>query len=67
MNLERMITVERADRVARALTGERERPTVDCRAEIGREGLPCRICAEHNERWRAYVDKVRAAMMEAFR
>lgn len=38
----------------------------DCRAEVGREGSPCRACESRNAAWIARVREVRAAMMEAF-
>ena len=38
----------------------------DCRAEFGREGQPCRICAERNKAWAAKVTEVRRAMLAAF-
>jgi hypothetical protein len=39
----------------------------DCRAEHGREGESCRVCAENNLRWTERVRQVRTAMMEAFK
>lgn len=34
----------------------------DCRAEVGREGQPCRLCAEANRQWAERVETVRHAV-----
>ena len=61
----RMITRDRAESVARELfPGDFH--AGDCRAEHGREGQPCRICAALNEAWQARVQGVRNAMLTAF-
>lgn len=61
-----MVTQDRAIRVARALYPDEVADGSDCRAEIGREGEPCRACAARNAEWVARVREVRKAMMEAF-
>jgi len=38
----------------------------DCRAEIGRDGQPCRACAEKNRLWLRRIATTRIAMMRAF-
>ena len=60
-----MITETRATTVARQLFPEAS-PVEDCKAEIGREGQPCRICAAHNAEWSAIVTRTREAMLKAF-
>lgn len=66
--LARMMTIERAERVARALTPAWEiADGSDCRAEIDHLGEPCRICADWNANWQRRIAEVRAAMLEAFR
>lgn len=62
-----LVTQNRAIRVARKLFAEEIADGSDCRAEIGREGEPCRLCAERNELWTNRVREVRAAMIEAFK
>lgn len=61
-----MVTQGRAIRVAASLFAEEVADGSDCKAEIGREGEPCRICAAKNEAWTERVRAVRRAMMEAF-
>lgn len=36
----------------------------DCKAEIGREGLPCRVCSEKNQAWLQCVAEVKLAIEE---
>lgn len=36
----------------------------DCRREFGREGQPCMICADKNERWLGRKREVREALVE---
>lgn len=62
-----IISQRRAIMVARALFPDEIADGSDCRAEHGREGEPCRVCAENNQRWKDRVREVRAAMMEAFK
>lgn len=62
------ITLERAVYVARELFPNDYFPRdADCMSEVGREGLPCRVCAEDRRRWRSLVGKTRLAMKQAFR
>jgi hypothetical protein len=62
-----MVTQGRAHAAAATLYPEEVTDGSDCRAEVGREGEPCRACAAANERWTERVRQVRAAMMAAFR
>lgn len=66
-DLERMITAGRAEKFARLLFPDEIHSGDDCRAEIGREGQPCSICAMQAEAWEKRKADVRAAMIEAFR
>lgn len=66
-DLERMVTLPRAERVARKLFADEIADGSDCKAEHGFVGLPCTVCAANNERWAARIQEVRAAMMEAFK
>lgn len=61
-----MITPERAARVAEALFPDEKSDGVDCFNETGREGQPCRVCAERWSEWRKRVDQVHKAMCDAF-
>lgn len=65
--LERMVTLARAETVTRALFPFDYYDGHDCRKEVGREGQPCRICAAQRRDWLDKVAEVRAAMMEAFK
>ena len=38
---------------------------VDCMKEPGREGQPCRICAEKHQNWNARIDQVQKAIEKA--
>lgn len=38
----------------------------DCKKEYGREGQPCSVCAERNQRWADRVREVRLAIIGAF-
>lgn len=62
-----MVTQLRAISVATALFPAEVADGSDCKAEDGREGEPCRICAGRNEVWTQRVREVRKAMMDAFR
>lgn len=64
--VERMVTVKRAEYVARSLFPYEFADGGDCRAEHGREGQSCRICADRNARWQDRVASVRDAMIKAF-
>jgi hypothetical protein len=61
-----MVTQRRAIAVSLQLFREDATNGSDCRAEIGREGEPCRSCAAANERWADRVRSVRLAMIKAF-
>ena len=61
-----MVTQGRAIAVARALFADEITDGSDCRAEIGREGEPCRACAARNEAWAERVAQVRRAMIASF-
>jgi hypothetical protein len=61
------ISQTRAIRVASALFPDEIADGGDCRAEVGREGQPCQVCAERNAQWSNRVRQVRFAMMEAFK
>jgi hypothetical protein len=61
-----MVTQDRAITAARLLFPDEVADGSDCRAEIGREGEPCRSCAARNAAWVARVREVRAALFCAF-
>lgn len=61
-----MVTQGRAAEVAYRLFPDEATDGSDCRAEIGREGEPCRACAARNENWAERVTQVRRAMLKAF-
>lgn len=61
-----MVTQRRAIAVAKALFPDEAANGTDCRAEIGREGEPCRACADANAQWVERVRQVRQAMIDAF-
>lgn len=61
-----MVTQDRAIITARALFPDEVADGSDCRAEVGREGEPCRSCAARNTAWIERVREVRAAMFCAF-
>lgn len=56
------MTDEQIERIARRLFPDDIHDGHDCRAEIGRGGQPCRICANLAERWTARIESVRAAV-----
>lgn len=62
---DKMITAKRVTHVASRLFPD-EVHSGDCLSEIGREGQPCRICAERNATWSSRLESVRVAMFEAF-
>ena len=66
--LERMVTFQRAAVIAGELFPDQYRadPTYDCRAEVNREGQPCRICDAANKDWLERVAQVRAAVQKGF-
>ena len=35
---------------------------IDCRDEVGREGLPCSICADRAQHWNERVQRVDGAL-----
>lgn len=61
-----MVTIDRAAAVARRLFPDDVSTGQDCRAEAGREGEPCSICADRWASWRRRVIETRAALLEAF-
>lgn len=61
-----MVTQGRAAKAAFLLFADQATDGSDCRAEIGREGEPCRVCAERNDQWAERVREVRLAMIETF-
>lgn len=61
-----MVTQARAVAVAVRLFPEEAATGDDCRAKIGREGEPCRACAERNAAWSERVRAVRLAMLAGF-
>lgn len=61
-----MISQNRAIAVTKELFPDDIRDGSDCRAEIDREGEPCRICAQKNEEWADRVRQVRLVMIKAF-
>lgn len=65
--VENMVTVSRAEIVARKLFPLDYHDGHDCRGEYDRDGQPCGICAAQRRDWLARVAEVRAAMIEAFR
>lgn len=62
-----MITQQRAIAVATILFPDEVADGSDCRNEYGREGQPCRACADRNEAWVQRVRQVRLAMMEGLK
>lgn len=64
--LDRMVTEQRATTAARLLFPDDYHDGSDCRNEYGREGLPCRYCAEQRSNWLARVDQTRSAIKAAF-
>ena len=65
-DLRAMVTQARAERTAAHLFADEVADGSDCRAEIGREGLPCAVCAARNADWLARVASTRKAMLAAF-
>lgn len=63
--IDKMITPGRVKAVALELFRD-DFHEGDCRNEYGREGQPCRVCAENNRRWQERLDQVRTAMVMAF-
>lgn len=61
-----LVTQTRAVEVAVRLFPDESTDGSDCRAEVGREGQPCRACESRNAQWAARVTQVRRAMLEAF-
>lgn len=61
-----MVTQERAARVAAELYPDDVTDGGDCRAEVGREGMPCGVCDARNLMWSERVRAVRLAMLKAF-
>lgn len=57
---------ERAEVMARKLFPDDIADNSDCHNEHGREGEPCRICAEKNLLWRQRILDVHLALLEAF-
>lgn len=55
-----------ADAVARRLFPDEIAGGSDCRAEVGREGEPCNICASTNEQWARRVEEVRLVLWDVF-
>jgi hypothetical protein len=65
--IDKMVTQKRAAHVARLLYPDAyHEPGYNCRAEIGREGEPCRICLGNEAEWLETVACVRAAIIAAF-
>lgn len=62
-----MVTQGRAAEVAYRLFPDEATDGSDCRAEVGREGEPCRACASRNGAWAARVRETRLAMLAAFK
>lgn len=60
-----MVTQGRAAKAASILYADEVTDGSDCRAEIGREGKPCRICESRNDQWASRVRAVRWAMIAA--
>ena len=63
----RIVTRRRAMVAAARLFPDEVATGTDCRAEIGREGEPCRACACANRQWLRRIAETRLAMMGAFR
>lgn len=55
---------DRAEALARRLFPDDYHDGSDCRAEVGREGQPCRACAERAEAWQARLAQVRTSLTE---
>lgn len=60
-----IVTQGRAAKVASSLYADEATDGSDCRAEVGREGEPCRICESRNDQWASRVRAVRWAMIAA--
>lgn len=61
-----MVTMGRAEAVARRLFPDEAFSGEDCRNEVGLVGEPCAICAGRWADWRRRVLQTRAALLEAF-
>lgn len=64
--LNKIVTVKRAVTIAALLFPDEVADGKDCRAEVGREGEPCRLCAERNENWEKRVAQVRESVKRGF-
>lgn len=58
-------TTTKVEQVALALFPDDYHDGHDCRAEVDRVGLPCRICADNIERWHNRMQSVRSALAAA--
>lgn len=61
------ISEPQAQAIARRLFPDLFSDGSDCKAEIGREGLPCRACAEKNLTWLQCVADVKLAIEQELR
>lgn len=55
---------DRVAALARRLFPDDYHDGSDCRAEVGREGQPCRVCAGRFADWQARVVEVGASLKE---
>lgn len=56
------ITEQQAEAIARRLFPDLISDGSDCKAEIGRVGLPCRPCHEKNEAWTQCLELVKTTI-----
>ena len=56
------ITQQQAEAIAKRLFPDLISDGSDCKAEIGREGLPCRPCQEKNEAWTHCLELVKTTI-----
>ena len=59
------LNLNQTEQIALALFSGNFHDGSDCRAEYGREGEPCRICADKRERWLQHLADVRKAVSDA--
>lgn len=56
------ITKQQAGAIAKRLFPDLVSDGTDCKAEIGREGLPCRACHEKNQAWTLCLELVKTTI-----
>jgi|JI10StandDraft_1071094.scaffolds.fasta_scaffold199727_3 hypothetical protein len=59
------LNLNQTEHIALALFPDDFHDGSDCRAEMNREGKPCRVCADNRERWLQRLATVRKAVSDA--